>query len=212
MRFKSSILEIGGRPRFDRSDTRDVAERGDAEGFEDQLGERAGRDPHRGLAGRGTFEHVANIVEVVFEHAGQIGMAGARPRHRFGLAAVGGIDRHPLLPVFEIAILDDQRDRTAHRAPEADARDHAHLVALDRHPSAPSVALLAAREVVVDLREIDIEAGRVAFHHRDQFGAVRFTGCQETQHLGTVHQQAAARRACANRFNQSWRGGESRSA
>ena len=116
-------------------------------------------------------------------------MSGTRPGDRFGLAAVGGIDRHPLEPVFEIAILDDQRDRTADRAPEADARDHPHLVALDCHPSAPSVALLAAREVVVDLREIDVEAGRVAFHHRHQFRAVRFTGCQETQHLETVRRR-----------------------
>ena len=107
-------------------------------------------------------------------------MAGTRPRDRLGLAAVGGIDRHPLEPVLEIEILYDERDRTAHRAPEADARDHAHLVALDRHPSASPVTLLAPREVIVDLREIDLEAGRVAFHHRDQFGAVRLTGCEKT--------------------------------
>ena len=58
--------------------------------------------------------------------------------------------------------------------------DDAHLVALDRHPSAAAVTLLAAREVVVDLRRIDIEAGRVSFHHRDQLGAVRLTGGKKT--------------------------------
>ena len=61
-----------------------------------------------GLAGRGALEHVADVVEVVFQHAGEVRMAGTRPRDRIRLAAVGGIDRHPLLPVFEVAILDDE--------------------------------------------------------------------------------------------------------
>ena len=87
-------------------------------------------------------------------------MTGARTGDHFGLATVGRIGGHPLLPVFEVAVLDDQSDGTAHRAAEADSRDHAHFVALDRHPAAASIAFLAAREVVVDVGRLDIEAGR----------------------------------------------------
>src|SRR5438552_4935203 len=99
-------------------------------------------------------------------------MAGARARHRFGLAAVARGGRHPLLPVLEVAILDYERDRTPHRPPEANPGDDADLVTLDRHPPAAPVTFLAAREVVIDVREVDVEAGGCAFDNGHQFGSV----------------------------------------
>ena len=45
---------------------------------------------------------------------------------------------------------------------------------------AAPVALLAAREVVVDACDIDFETGRSALDHCDQFGSVRFAGSEET--------------------------------
>ena len=72
----------------------------------------------------------------------------------------------------EVAILDNERDRAAHRSAEADSRDRAYLVLLDQHTSAAAVALLPPREILVDFSDIDIKAGRRAFDDRDQLGSV----------------------------------------
>ena len=49
----------------------------DPEVAQQQLGQRAGRHPGRGLAGRGPLEHVAGVVEAVLLHPGQVGVARA---------------------------------------------------------------------------------------------------------------------------------------
>ncbi len=140
------------------------------------LRERADRDPRGSLARRRALEDVADIFEVVLQHPRQVRMSGPRTRHRLGLAAIARVGRHPLLPIFVVAILDDEGDRTAHAASEADAGNRPHLVFFNQHPAAAAVAFLPAREVGVDFRDIDLETGRHAFDHGDQFGAVRFTG------------------------------------
>ena len=110
-------------------------------------------------------------------------MAGARARHHLGLAAVARVGRHPLLPVLEVAILDYESDRTPHRTPEANPGDDADLITLDRHPPAAPITLLAAREVVIDVSEVDVETGGCAFDYGHQFGSVRFAGGKKTKHL-----------------------------
>ena len=117
--------KILGRFRFGRADADAVSEHRDAERREQLLGQRADRDARGGLARRRAFEHVADVLEVVLQHAGEVGMTGARARDDGRLAAIGGIGRHPLLPILVVAILDDEGDRAAHRAPEADAGDRA---------------------------------------------------------------------------------------
>ena len=91
-----------------------------------------------------------------------------------------GSGGHPLFPVFVVAVFNDEGDRAAHRAAEADAGDDAGLVLFDQHTAAAAVALLAAREVVVDARDIDLEAGGCAFDDGDEFGSVGFSGGEET--------------------------------
>ena len=47
---------------------------------QEQLGERPGRHPGRGLAGRGPLERVAGVVVAVLLHGGQVGVARAAAR------------------------------------------------------------------------------------------------------------------------------------
>ena len=68
------------------------------------------------------------------------------------------------------------------RAPEADSGNRPHFIFFDEHPAAASIAFLTAREVGINLRDIDVEAGRHAFDHGHQFGAVRLAGGKKTQH------------------------------
>ena len=54
-----------------------VAEDLGADLGQEQLGEGAGGDAGRGLAGAGPLEHVAGVVEAVLLHADEVGVAGA---------------------------------------------------------------------------------------------------------------------------------------
>ena len=49
----------------------------DAELGEQHLGEGAGRDARRGLAGRGALEDVAQVAAQVLDAAGEVGVARA---------------------------------------------------------------------------------------------------------------------------------------
>ncbi len=172
----------GGSIRLGRADARHVAEHVDSERRENLLCQGADRHARSGFARGSPFEHVADIFEIVFEHARKVGMAGPRARDDVRLGAIVGIGGHPLDPILEVAILDDERDRTAERFAEADAGNRPHFVLFDQHSAAAAVALLAAREIGVDRANVDVEAGGHAFDRRHQFGAVRFTGSQKTQH------------------------------
>ena len=174
IRASSLDRDVGGHFRLDRSDTHDVTEHGNSERLQQLPRERADRDARGGLARRGAFQHVADIVEVVLEHAGQIRVSRPRARDGLRLAAIARVDRHLLHPVLEVLVLDYESDRAAERAAEADPGNDPRLVALDRHPAAPPVAFLPAREVVIEARQVDFEPGRNALDHRDQFRSVRF--------------------------------------
>ena len=56
------------------------------------------------------------------------------------------------------------------------------LVLFDFHAPAPAIALLTARQVVVDLFYIDRHPCRKAFNDSRQAGTMRFTGGKETEH------------------------------
>ncbi len=78
----------------------------------------------------------------------------------------------------------------AERPPEAQARAPGHPVALDLHPAAAAVAVLAARQVAVDLPGGDAQPGRQPVEDAAHARAVRFAGGQQPQ---PVHRCAAGR-------------------
>ena len=138
----------------DVADGRDVAGDADAELRQQLAGERAGGDARRGFAGAGALEHVADVVVPVLERAGEIGVAGPRPRD-VGAVGAGGafrhllLDVHRLLPVDPVAIADEQRDRRAGRAAPAHAREDLGAVAFDLHAAAAAVAALAPPQLAL---------------------------------------------------------------
>ena len=100
----------------DAADHRHVAQHLDAELRQQLARQRSDGDARRGLARAGTFEHVADVGQVVLERAGEIGMAGPRPRHGRAVGAGGRLrhlrlDVHRLLPVLPVLVRDEQGDR-----------------------------------------------------------------------------------------------------
>ncbi len=169
----------GGRRRVgaDRAEGAHAAAQLDAgELGEQHLGEGAGGDARRGLAGGGAFEHVAQVAAQVLEAAGEIGVAGARGLEAAQLGGAGvdcrGVRRHHLLPVGVVAVGDPQHQRRA----QGDAAAHAAAdlggIALDLHAPAAADAVLAARQVAGEQREVDDQPGRQAEQGGRQPGAV----------------------------------------
>ena len=65
-----------------RSDPDDMADDLGADGAEQLTRDRADRDARRRLARAGALEHVAHVVVAVLHEPGEVGVAGARTRHR----------------------------------------------------------------------------------------------------------------------------------
>ena len=130
-------------------------------------GDRAGGDARRGFARAGALEHVANVVVIVFERAGEVGMtraAAAPPAARLAPVDPAGacaLDVHRVLPVLPILVAHQQRDRRAGGLAAAHARQELGAIGFDRHAAAAAVAALAAPQLQRDGVEID-RAGRRA--------------------------------------------------
>ena len=122
-----------------------------------------------------------------FERAGEIGVAGTRPRHG-RLARPGGVGRrlgadvHRVLPVGPVAVAHDQRHRAAERLAFADAREHLGRIGLDGHAPAAAVAALAALEVGGGDRRIDRQPRRQPLDDDDERLTVRLAGREKSQH------------------------------
>ena len=142
--------------------------------------ERAGHDAGGGRACRGTLEHVADVVGVVLDGAGEVDVAGPRQRDRLR-AALGRdrLDRHPLGPVLPVAVVDGEAEGRAERAAVAEAGGPAHPVALDLHPLAAAVAVLPPLQVAVDQPRADPHAGRHALEDADEPRPVRLARGQQ---------------------------------
>src|SRR5207247_3880145 len=120
----------------DAADLRHPPEDPDAEGGEQALRDPAHRDSRRGLARARALEHVAHVAVVVLERAGQVRMAGPRPRDREIRIPVLGPGRHLLLPVAPVPVLDPECDGRPERLAPAYAGADLDLVLLDLHAAA----------------------------------------------------------------------------
>jgi hypothetical protein len=74
----------------------------------------------------------------------------------------------------------------------AHAAYHDSGVGLDRHPAAPAVALLPAPEVPRERAGIDGQPRREAIDDDDEHAAVRFAGCEKTQHRAVILYEVSA--------------------
>ena len=170
------------RPRgVDAAEVHEMAADAHVELVEKTLTDGRGGDARRRLARRRALENVARVVAIVLENAGEIGVAGpnardgalakpgpsAAPRRSLGVVvARRGI--HDLLPVLPVAIVDEHRDRRPERLAGAHAGQKLDRVLLDLHAAPAAVALLAARELGVDVVRKQRNARRHSFENADE--------------------------------------------
>jgi hypothetical protein len=109
----------------------------------------------RGLAGRGAFQHVARVREVVFERACQVGVAGTRRSNGLMLGRIARFNGQLLFPVLPVAIDDLDGDGRTDGLAVAHAGKNVRLVGFNLHAAAAAVALLAAPQLAVDEVQID---------------------------------------------------------
>ena len=177
-------LQRGGSGGFGGgADGGDVAADLDSELFQKRFGERSGGDSRGGFAGRGTVDHRADVVEAVFDKAGQVGVAGARDGDFLHFGGVILELRHRRRPVLPVAVADDHRHRRADGLAEADAGKHLGAVGFDLHATAASVALLAAGKLVVDVGFGEGDACRESFDDGRERRAVRFACGEIAYHI-----------------------------
>ena len=135
-----------------------MADDRDPDRRQERLGQGAGDDPRRGLAGAGALQNVARVVEAVLLHAGQVGVTGSR----CGLLLAGRArsGRHLLFPLGPLGVQYLDGDRGAERAPVAHAPDESQFVALEAHPGSAPVAESASGQFVGDLVDADRQSRR----------------------------------------------------
>src|ERR671921_182415 len=133
-----ALLGVGGRP-----DSVDRACYLDPEPGEELLGNPAGRHPRGSLAGAGSFQDVAQVVEIVLLHPGEIGVTGTGQRDpiRRILDRVRG---HTMFPVGVVVVADEHGDGRAQGVPVAHPAQKLDLVPLYLLAPAAAVTLLPA--------------------------------------------------------------------
>src|SRR5689334_8814218 len=89
---------------------------------------------------------------------------------------------HDLLPVLPVAILNHHRDWRAQGLARAHAGQELDVVGLDLHSSAAAIALLASRQLYVDVSRDERQSGDHAFEYRDEGGTVRFARGGKSEH------------------------------
>ena len=120
---------------------------------EQLAGDGAGGDARGGFARARALEDVAHVGAAVLRDAGEVGMAGPRPRHRRA-ARAAGIGRRLRASSrivycqftqsrFSIIIAIGPPMVSPARTPDRISR----AIGLDRHPAAAAVAALAAAQV-----------------------------------------------------------------
>src|ERR1051326_5798175 len=170
----------------------------DAELAQQTLADGGRRHARGRLTRGGALEDVARVGAIVLEQTRKIGVAGPDAGDGAlswrGMRACGRVAAdflrpqrriHDLLPVLPIAILYQHRDRRAECLAGADAGEEFNRVLLDLHPSPARVALLTARELVVDVVRGERQPGGHALEDAHEGGSVRFTGGSETNHCAS---------------------------
>ena len=153
----------------DAAELADVAENGDPQLAQQELGKRHPRRPARPSRVHCAFEHLAN-AGLIIDRAGEVDVSAAG-RGRLGEA-------------LELGVVVDQA--------ECDGGTRGHAVKHTRFDDdavgfellsfTPAVASLPALELAVDERVVEGDARGKAFDDRGQGGSVRLAGGQVSEH------------------------------
>src|SRR5437868_5898146 len=117
----------------------------DAKVCEQLFRDRAARYARRSFTRRRALKHVSEIVRIIFQSAGQIGVARTRTFYatRFFGRNLARVRRHYFIPVGPVLVFDHQSQRRPERETMPHTTEDLDLVLLDLHAPAASVALLA---------------------------------------------------------------------
>ena len=152
---------------------------------EQRLGQRAGGDPGRGLAGAGPLQDVAGVVEAVLLHPDEVGVAGPGLAQR----ALGGAGRrgHLVLPFPAHSVLwITTATGRAEGAAVADPAEELDPVLLEAHAGPAAEPETAAGQLGGDVLDGDGQARGEAFHDDDERRTVRLPRGQEAKHRGLL--------------------------
>jgi hypothetical protein len=131
-----------------------------------------------------TLEYVSQIVRVVLQAYGEVGMPGPRASESARTLLIRELARlgiHDVLPVFVVAIANQQSDGRAERFAVTHAGEDFGFIGFNLHAAAAAVALLPAPHLVIDEGRIDSESGRQALNYGDETFAVRFASGSEVE-------------------------------
>jgi len=133
----------------------------------------------RGLARTGSLEYRPGVIEVVFLHPGQIGVAGAGPGQRCVTGLLGrahrhrpGSARHHRLPLGPLGVTDPNGHGRAHRHPVPHAAGELDLVGLELHPGPAPVPQASPGQIVGQILGRDFDARGQPVDYGHQCGAV----------------------------------------
>ena len=192
--FECHGERVADRRRPDVDDVRDDA---DAELSEKLLADGTDRHARRRFTRAGALEDVADIGVVVFHDAGEVDVAGARPRD--GRAVVAGrlgrrrsFHGHRPLPVLPVLIGNHQRDRRTRGHAVTDAANDVGAIGFDDHAATATISALAAPEFGAECREVDREPGRNTFEDGDEGASMGLAGREKAQHLGDILSEKSA--------------------
>ena len=183
---RGDLFPGGGPVHFHAAHADDVAQDLDAEGAQHQLGNGAGGHACGGFARGGPLQDVAGVGEIVFEGAGEVGVAGTRRSDGLVLGGIAGLDGELFFPVLPVAVDDLDGDGRADGFAVAHAGEEVGLVGLDLHAAAAAVALLAAPKLAVYELEIDGNAGGNARNQGDEGLAVRLPCGGKANHVLSI--------------------------
>ncbi len=148
------------------------------------LGDRPGGHPGRRLPGAGALQDVPGIGPVVLQHAHQVRVARTGEVHapqRLVVRLRSGLDGHRHPPVLEVPIPEPHGQGGAERLAQPHAAQDLARVLLDRHPAAPAMSPLPARQLGGDLLGKKREPGGHALDDHEPALAVRLPGGGEAE-------------------------------
>ncbi len=140
-------------------------------------------DAGGGFTGAGSFQNVAGVGEIVFDGAGEIGMAGARARDGFVMRGIARFNREGFGPVFPVGVGNNHGSAASRWFGVTHAGDDVGAIGFDLHATAASKALLPAPEFVLYCVNRDGYAGGEACEGRHQAFAVGLARRFEPEHV-----------------------------
>ena len=145
------------------ADFGDIAADDDIKLREQLARKRPRRNAHCRFARARAFAHHAQIIQIIFRRAREVGVTGTRNRLR---------RRHLVLPIFPIEIFDQHADGRADGFAIDNAARNLRAVLFNFHAPARTITCLASAQIVIDFVNRNGQARGQSFDNAGQRGSV----------------------------------------